>query len=197
MGLSQIIDSLFAHTRLAKGRLTSALTVQTEAGDCCPYIVQYIAMYATDTFFFCNQLIAGVGNALRLYEFGKKKLLRKAECADFPNFVTTIHGSGDRVYVGDVQESFHYIKYKKEDSTLYVAADDTTPRHVTSAVPLDYDTMCGGDKFGNVFVTRLTKDASVEILSFLSFGSPISGSPRNKHMFGTERTSRSIRRGGT
>ena len=33
-----------------EGTVTSALTVQTDYGDCCPYIVQYIAMYQTDTF---------------------------------------------------------------------------------------------------------------------------------------------------
>ncbi|MDA9098618.1 DDB1 family protein [bacterium] len=112
---------------------------------------------------FNGKLLCGVGNSLRLYEYGKKKLLRKSECSDFPNFVTTVHGSGDRIYVGDVQESFHYVKYKKEDGTMWIAADDSQPRHVTSAVPLDYDTMCGGDKFGNVFVTRLTNDASNEM----------------------------------
>jgi hypothetical protein len=39
-----------AHTRRAEGRLTSSLTVQTDYGDCCPYIVQYIAIHETDTF---------------------------------------------------------------------------------------------------------------------------------------------------
>ena len=32
------------------GTTTSALIVQTDYGDCCPYIVQYIAIYETDTF---------------------------------------------------------------------------------------------------------------------------------------------------
>ena len=46
---------------------------------------------------------------------------------------------------------------------MFVAADDTRPRHVTAATPLDYDTMAGGDKFGNVFVNRLTADLSKEM----------------------------------
>ena len=112
---------------------------------------------------FKGKLLVGVGASLRVYEFGKKKLLRKAECGEFPNFLTTIHASGERVYVGDVQESFHFVKYKSDDGSLYVVADDAQPRHVTSAVPLDYDTVAGGDKFGNVFVTRLTEDASLEM----------------------------------
>ena len=46
---------------------------------------------------------------------------------------------------------------------MFVAADDTQPRHVTAAEPLDYDTVAGADKFGNVFVTRLAQDVSDEI----------------------------------
>jgi len=112
---------------------------------------------------FRGKVLVGVGNGVRLYDFGKKKLLRKSECGDFPNFVTTIHASGDRVYVGDVQESFHFVKYRKEDQSMYVVADDTQPRHVTCATPLDYDTMAAGDKFGNVFVARLGKDLSDDV----------------------------------
>ena len=34
---------------------------------------------------------------------------------------------------------------------------------MTAATPLDYDTIAGGDKFGNVFVNRLTADVSKEM----------------------------------
>ena len=112
---------------------------------------------------FKGRLLAGVGASLRVYEFGKKKLLRKAECGPFPNFVTTVHASGDRAYVGDVSESFHFVRYDAGDGSLFVAADDAQPRHVTAATPLDYDTMAGGDKFGNVFVNRLAADASKQM----------------------------------
>ena len=112
---------------------------------------------------FKGRLLAGVGSALRVYEFGKKKLLRKAECGPFPNFVTTVHAAGDRAYVGDVAESFFFVRYDARDGSLFVAADDNRPRHVTAATPLDYDTIAGGDKFGNVFVNRLTADVSKEM----------------------------------
>ena len=55
---------------------------------------------------FKGRLLAGVGSALRVYEFGKKKLLRKAECGGFPNFVTTVHAAGDRAYVGASPRAF-------------------------------------------------------------------------------------------
>ena len=62
-----------------------------------------------------------------------------------------------------VQESFHYFKYKKNENILYEYADDVAPRHLTAALPLDYDTIAGGDKFGNLFLTRLPADISAQV----------------------------------
>ena len=42
-------------------------------------------------------------------------------------------------------------------------ADDTHPRWLTAVAQLDYDTMAGTDKFGNMFVARLPADASASI----------------------------------
>ena len=67
---------------------------------------------------FKGRLLAGVGSALRVYEFGKKKLLRKAECGGFPNFVTTVHAAGDRAYVGDVEESFFFVRFERGDGNV-------------------------------------------------------------------------------
>ena len=39
-------------------------------------------------------------------------------------------------------------------------ADDIVPRHVTTALHLDYDTVAGADRFGNVFVSRLPPEIS-------------------------------------
>ena len=80
-----------------------------------------------------------------------------------PNFVKTLHTVGDRIFVGDLQESFHFMRYKKSDNALYVYADDVVPRHVTTALPLDYDTIAGGDTFGNFFITRLPATVSAQV----------------------------------
>ena len=80
-----------------------------------------------------------------------------------PNFVKTLHAEGDRIFVGDLQESFHFMRYKKADNALYVYADDIVPRHLTSALPLDYDTVAGADKFGNFVVTRLPAAVSAQV----------------------------------
>eukprot|EP01133_Synstelium_polycarpum_P001533 gene1533-1790_t len=112
---------------------------------------------------FHGRLLVGVAHMLRLYEMGKKKLLRKCENKSLPNHIVSLHAQGDRVVVGDVQESFHFIKYKKVDNQLYVFADDTAPRFITASAMLDYDTVAGADKFGNIFVTRLPASVSDEV----------------------------------
>jgi hypothetical protein len=62
-----------------------------------------------------------------------------------------------------MQESIHYFKYKSNENTLYEYADDVAPRHLTAALPLDYDTVAAADKFGNIFVTRLPQDVSSQV----------------------------------
>jgi splicing factor 3B subunit 3 len=100
---------------------------------------------------FQGRLLAGVGKALRLYELGKKKLLRKCENRNFPNFIQSLTVHGERVVVGDIQESFMFVKYRRTDNTFVVFADTTQPRWLTAQTLLDYDTMAGADKFGMVF----------------------------------------------
>ena len=52
---------------------------------------------------FRGRLLAGVGATLRIYEAGKKKLLRKCEHRKLPTHIATLHTLGDRIYVGDLQ----------------------------------------------------------------------------------------------
>ena len=42
-----------------------------------------------------------------------------------PNFVTSIHTMGHRVVVGDIQDSFHFVRYRRQENQLIVFADDT------------------------------------------------------------------------
>jgi len=112
---------------------------------------------------FQGRLLVGVGHLLRIYDLGKRKLLRKCETKQLPTFVKEIHTQGDRIIVGDLCESFHYIKYKKAENQLYIFADDTSPRWVTASAILDYDTVAGADKFGNIFICRLPNEVSDEI----------------------------------
>ncbi|KAG2186047.1 hypothetical protein INT43_002485 [Umbelopsis isabellina] len=111
---------------------------------------------------FQGRLLAGVGKALRIYDIGRKKLLRKCESKGIPNCITTLHTQGDRIVIGDVQESVHYAVYKYVDNRIIVFADDTTARWISTSTMIDYDTVAGGDKFGNFFVNRLPQSVSEE-----------------------------------
>ena len=70
---------------------------------------------------------------------------------------------GDRIYVADAQESVFFMKYKKAENQLYIYADDTSSRYLTTQLQLDYDTLCGADKFGNIFMMRLASDLSQQV----------------------------------
>ncbi|OQS05115.1 pre-mRNA-splicing factor RSE1, partial [Thraustotheca clavata] len=112
---------------------------------------------------FQGRLLVSLGKILRIYDLGKKKMLRKCENRSFPSNVTGLTTAGSRIYCSDSQSSFHYVRYRHEDNQLVIFADDFVPRTITASALLDYDTMAGGDKFGNVFVTRLPSEVSDEI----------------------------------
>ncbi|KAF9331167.1 Splicing factor 3B subunit 3 [Podila minutissima] len=112
---------------------------------------------------FQGRLLAGVGKALRVYDLGKRKLLRKCESRAIPNCIVTLHNQGGRIVVGDVQESVHYASYLPTENKIVVFADDKAPRWISCSAMIDYDTVAGGDKFGNFFVDRLPKKLSHEI----------------------------------
>ncbi|CAI0443006.1 unnamed protein product [Linum tenue] len=112
---------------------------------------------------FQGRLLAGIGSTLRLYDLGKKRLLKKCENKLFPNTITSIQAYRDRIYVGDIQESFHFCKYRRDENQLYIFADDSVPRWLTASQHVDFDTMAGADKFGNIYFARLPQDVSDEI----------------------------------
>jgi len=111
---------------------------------------------------FDKKLLAGVGRYLRIYDLGKKKLLRKCENKSFPTTICTLDTKGSRIYVGDLCESFHLVKYKPSTKQFYIFADTTHPFYTTSRCLLDYNTIAGGDKFGNLLVTRLPDSVTEE-----------------------------------
>lgn len=113
---------------------------------------------------FQGRLLAGCGKALRIFDLGKKKLLRKCENHNFPNFIQSLTVRGDRIVVGDVQDAFMFVKYKRSDNQLFVFADTTQPRWLTATAMLDYDTMAGADKFGTFSVWLQRSNQSVCLL---------------------------------
>ena len=102
-----------------------------------------------------GRLIVGIGTTLRVYEMGKKKLLRKCENRNFKSNIISIKVSEGRIIAGDISESVRVLKYKPEEAQLYIFADDVLNRWLTSFTMLDNDTLAGVDKFENFFVCRL------------------------------------------
>jgi len=112
---------------------------------------------------FHGRLLAGIGRTLRLYELGKKRLLRRCEARQLPTLVQSIHVlSAERIVVGDLGESFHWLRYRPTENTLHVFADDVAPRWLTASCVLDFNSVAGADKFGNIFVVRLPTEADGE-----------------------------------
>ena len=112
---------------------------------------------------FQGRVLIGVGKHLRVYELGKCKLLRKCENKHIPNFIVSIHTMGNRIVVADIQDSFHFLRYKRQENQLIIFADDTNPRWITASAMLDYDTMAGADKFGNISIVRLPQEVSDDV----------------------------------
>lgn len=117
-----------------------------------------------------------------MYELGKKQLLRKVEnnvslnistpmslahvCLRqaFPTAIMTLHSIGNRVLVGDMQESMFWVAYKSMPSRqLLIFADDAQPRWITSSCLVDYETIAAADKFGNIFINRLPQRVSASV----------------------------------
>ncbi|OWT37662.1 pre-mRNA-splicing factor RSE1 [Cryptococcus neoformans Bt1] len=113
---------------------------------------------------FQGFLLAGVGKSLRLYEMGKKALLRKCENNGFPTAVVTINVQGARIIVGDMHESTFYCVYRSIPTRqLLIFADDSQPRWITCVTSVDYETVACGDKFGNIFINRLDPSISEKV----------------------------------
>ncbi|KAI8905226.1 CPSF A subunit region-domain-containing protein [Gorgonomyces haynaldii] len=112
---------------------------------------------------FQGKLLVGLGQTLRIYELGKKQLLRKSETKNIPVNVVRLETQGNRIICSDGQQSTLYCMYRHYDNQIVIYADDPYPRWMTTSLMLDYDTTIGGDKFGNLFVNRLPLDLSKEM----------------------------------
>ncbi|MCJ1353375.1 MAG: pre-mRNA-splicing factor rse1 [Icmadophila ericetorum] len=111
---------------------------------------------------FQGRLLAGVGSLLRIYDLGMKQLLRKCQAQVVPNLIVGLQTQGSRIIVSDVQESITYVVYKYQDNLLIPFVDDVIARWTTCATMVDYETVAGGDKFGNLWLLRCPQKASEE-----------------------------------
>lgn len=106
---------------------------------------------------FKGKLVAGVGRNLSLFDCGKKSLLRKAQTPHCtPTRIVGLKTQGSRIIVSDQSQSVTYVVHKDlvHPNRLIPFADDTVARHTTCTEMVDYDTVVGGDKFGNMWMLR-------------------------------------------
>ena len=123
---------------------------------------------------FHGRLLVGAGRVLTMFELGKKRLLKKAENSKVVhNKISSIDTRGERVFVGDVQDGLHLVAFNTSQNQFLLVAGEANPRWIASSTLVDYNTVAGGDKFGNFFVSRLPPEAVG-----LSEDDPTAGSSR-------------------
>ncbi|KAK9385214.1 CPSF A subunit region-domain-containing protein [Lipomyces mesembrius] len=110
---------------------------------------------------FQGRLLVGVGRCLRIYDLGMKRLLRKSEYKSRNlNNIVTINAAHNRIIIGDIQQGVTYLVYRHSDNKFLPFTDDVVARHTTCVTMLDYETVAGGDKFGNLWVLRCKESVS-------------------------------------
>ncbi|KAK4461441.1 Pre-mRNA-splicing factor rse1 [Cladorrhinum samala] len=111
---------------------------------------------------FQGRLLVGIGKTLRIYDLGLKQLLRKSQAEVAPQLIVSLQTQGNRIVVGDVQQGITYVVYKQESNKLLPFCDDVINRWTTCITMVDYESVAGGDKFGNVWILRVPERASQE-----------------------------------
>ncbi|KAJ2805661.1 pre-mRNA-splicing factor rse1, partial [Coemansia helicoidea] len=108
---------------------------------------------------FAGQLLVAVGPALRLYDLGVKRLLKKAQSVVARNAITAVRlhpTAPDRLFVADAHDSLSLAVFDHTARAFHAVVDDALPRLVTAVHVLDDgDTVLAGDKFGNLFGLRV------------------------------------------
>jgi splicing factor 3B subunit 3 len=80
---------------------------------------------------FKDHLIVGMAGAVRVYDWGRKQLLRKCESRDLPSTVLRIVARGSRLFAADQSESVFLLRFDAAANVISAFADDTTPRWTT------------------------------------------------------------------
>ncbi|KAI1816792.1 pre-mRNA-splicing factor rse-1 [Poronia punctata] len=111
---------------------------------------------------FQGRLLAGIGKTLLSYDLGLRQLLRKSQADVASQLIVSLQTQGSRIIVGDVQQSVTYVAYKYESNKLIPFADDTIPRWTNCTAMVDYESVAGGDRFGNIWIVRCPEKASEE-----------------------------------
>ncbi|QKX61250.1 uncharacterized protein TRUGW13939_08398 [Talaromyces rugulosus] len=91
-----------------------------------------------------------------------KQLLRKGQSNVAPQLIVSVQTQGSRIIVGDVQHGVTMVAYKHKINKFIPFVDDTIARWTTSITMVDYDSIAGGDKFGNIWIVRCPDKTSAD-----------------------------------
>ncbi|KAJ4268666.1 pre-mRNA-splicing factor rse1 [Fusarium torreyae] len=112
--------------------------------------------------FFQGRVAVAVGTQLRIYDLGMRQMLHKSQAEVAAQQIVSLNTQGSRIVVGDVQQGVTYVVYKPTSNKLIPFVDDTIARWTTCTTMVDYESVAGGDKFGNMFIVRCPETASEE-----------------------------------
>ncbi|KAF5593786.1 pre-mRNA-splicing factor rse1 [Fusarium subglutinans] len=76
--------------------------------------------------------------------------------------IVSLNAQDNRIVVGDVQHGVTMVTYDHKHHRLIPFVDDTVARWTTCTEVVDYESVVGGDKFGNLWVVRCPEKASQE-----------------------------------
>ncbi len=102
-----------------------------------------------------GMLLAGMGRIVRLYDVGKKQLLKKCENHNFPHQIVALTVYGTRFLAADSREGVMWCFYEAAKNAIRIFADEVTQRHMSAMAGIDYNTAAAADKFGTVSIVRL------------------------------------------
>ncbi|BFZ54154.1 pre-mRNA-splicing factor rse1 [Savitreella phatthalungensis] len=121
---------------------------------------------------FLGKLAAGCGCDVRLYDIGKKRLLRKCEETLGTTAIVRLlspnplspedadPSTEQTLVVCDALESVRFVRYVEDENTLVAYADDTVRRWVSAACAVDAASVFVADRYGNHSVLRTPQRVS-------------------------------------
>lgn len=108
---------------------------------------------------YFNKLLIGLGDKLVLFDIYKQKLIARAISDDLSSPVNTISIHGLKIFITQMTSSFSLMKINHKNKCFELIGQDAIDRFVTCSCLVDGEggLMAGGDKFGNLFVSRITE----------------------------------------
>ncbi|CEJ88710.1 Putative Pre-mrna-splicing factor rse1 [[Torrubiella] hemipterigena] len=111
---------------------------------------------------FQGRVLVGLGKAVQIYDLGMRQMLRKAHAELASQLIVSLESQGNRIVIGDVQQGVTMAVYKPDTGKIMAFVDDNLARWTTCTTMVDYETVAGGDKFGNLWIVRCPEKASLE-----------------------------------